>query len=80
MSQPKPVFHLLVINHKHGETKTLHTTEAAAKAALHEYVTAEWEREIGTPLPTDPEAAIDLYFDEMAGTEFYELTPLTLES
>lgn len=45
--------------------KTVHATRDEADRALLEYVKRNWEAEMGTDPPGDPERMIEEYFDEV---------------
>jgi hypothetical protein len=52
-----------------------HDTRAAAEAALLDYVQRNWDAEVGTEPPDDPDATIRDYFDDVL--ERYEITEQT---
>lgn len=76
--------HVLTIEHRHGANVHVHATEAGANATLHKYVCNWWQdavvRQGVGVMPSDPQEAIDVYFDAMQHSEYYTLTETTLES
>jgi len=49
-----------------------HPTRDSAEAALLDYVRRNWDAEVGTEPPSDPEDMIREYFDDVL--EAYEIT------
>lgn len=50
----------------------VHETSAEARSDLLEYVRRNWESEMGTDQPDDPDELIQEYFDEVLGA--YSIT------
>jgi len=76
--EPNPTVWILTVGHKHGEDTSVHSTEAFAYDALHDYVVEWWdeiEEHVKVPddwydspdgdiyIPDDHRAAINLYFE-----------------
>ena len=66
------------------DTVTLFSSEVEARAALSAYVLSEWSESgitEGIPMPEEPEAAINLFFQEHQECEWYsiEAYPLMLK-
>jgi hypothetical protein len=51
---------------------SLHPTSAEAKGALVDYVRRNWNSEMGTDPPVDPDEMLDEYFSEVL--EAYEIS------
>jgi len=63
---------VLRIEHRHGTNVHVCSSDGVAQQRLWEYVQHWWGEEIkDITMPTDRRVAIDRYFEEMAGTEYY---------
>jgi len=68
---------VLTVEHNSGHDLSLHTTQAGARARLLDYVRTWWNLRVSgadgtlTPIPADPDEAIDLYFDSDGTAEEY---------
>ena len=51
--------------------RSVHATKDEAERALIEYVTRNWDAEVGTEPPDDPDAIVQEYFAEVL--EAYEI-------
>ncbi|MGV8847100.1 MAG: hypothetical protein ACOH1Y_15820 [Propionicimonas sp.] len=61
---------VLVIETKNDTLVSIHSDEAAAAVAAVAFVDENWAEEMGdTPRPADDSQALDMYFEEMLGTE-----------
>lgn len=71
---PGSTVHVLTIEHRHGLNVSAHSTKDLAYAALLRYVEEWWEQELSDEMPSDRDAAIDAYFENVEETwEIHEL-------
>lgn len=62
--------HVLIIEHRHGTSVSVHTTPEGAQRVLNEYVAEWWEKETERPIPEiDGAAMVEEYFEATAGRE-----------
>ena len=64
---------VLRIEHRHGVNVTVCPSTEVAERVLWEYVKDWWPEEIGRAMPAEHQIAIDEYFEEMVGSEYYAL-------
>ena len=65
--------HTAIIHHRHGTNFYVSMTQVGLTQQLYEYVKEWWNQEIeDRELPTDEQTAIDQYFEDMQGSEWYE--------
>ena len=71
-----PVF-VASIDHRYGETISVHTTIEGAKRSIHQWIVDNWTLSAG--IPTDYDQAIAEYFDEFSG-ESCSIYPTNVEA
>lgn len=69
---------VLRVDHRHGADVTVHSSVAAAKESLREWVHSWWDETAGRcgapdAPPDNPDEAIQFYFEAMAGEESYAI-------
>jgi len=71
---------VLEINHSHGHDIWVCSSNRVAWKRLYGYVKEWWDRELPeTDMPTDEQAAVDLYFDNLNGREDYTWTETEID-
>lgn len=70
---------ILVTSHKHGTDYGLYPNEVVAYDALYDYVVQFWEDQCDGEMPEHAQDAIDLYFEQNAYHEWWEICTRTLD-
>jgi len=62
---------ILVISHKHGVDVDAYENNEIAEISIHEYVQECWGEYYDTLIPKSRQEAIEEYFDDNPGNEWY---------
>ncbi len=72
---------VLQVSHRFGTDVWVAESDAAARAALYEYVVEYWDEAVDdsdVPIPEDHDKAIEAYFESMGERESYEIVETDL--